>query len=127
MEIYISVFVQICLLIQTVNSYDSLNRSCRSNRHRNEGSSHPLKLHVSPRVVSLNIACKIHQIIKIFISTIILNEILYDDFWECFLQVKIDNGIVKLRLINPTGLIKGISYKDIPNVLENNFKESQRG
>ncbi|KAH6784508.1 hypothetical protein C2S52_009467 [Perilla frutescens var. hirtella] len=38
-----------------------------------------------------------------------------------------DNGIVKLRLINPTGLIKGISYNEVGNVLERSFKESQRG
>lgn len=43
------------------------------------------------------------------------------------LQVKIYNDIVKLRLINPTGLIKGIAYKDIHNVLEHEFKDHERG
>ncbi|XP_047965980.1 rhamnogalacturonate lyase B-like [Salvia hispanica] len=41
--------------------------------------------------------------------------------------VKIYNDIVKLRLINPTGLIKGIAYKDIHNVLEHEFKDHERG
>lgn len=42
-------------------------------------------------------------------------------------QVEIDNGIVKLSLINPTGQISGVSYNGIDNVLEPEFKESQRG
>ncbi|KAL1569703.1 rhamnogalacturonan endolyase [Salvia divinorum] len=41
--------------------------------------------------------------------------------------VEIDNGIVKLSLINPTGQIAGVSYHGIGNILEPEFKDSQRG
>lgn len=43
------------------------------------------------------------------------------------MQVKMNNGILKLRLINPTGLIKGISYNEIPNLLDGQYDVSRRG
>ncbi|KAG6397543.1 hypothetical protein SASPL_143712 [Salvia splendens] len=41
--------------------------------------------------------------------------------------VEIDNGIVKLSLLNPSGQIAGVSYNGIANILEPEFKDSQRG
>ncbi|KAL0381701.1 UNVERIFIED_CONTAM: hypothetical protein Sangu_0234400 [Sesamum angustifolium] len=42
-------------------------------------------------------------------------------------HVEIDNGIVKLTLLKPSGMITGVGYKGINNVLEYRFKETQRG
>ncbi|XP_022884589.1 uncharacterized protein LOC111401196 isoform X1 [Olea europaea var. sylvestris] len=42
-------------------------------------------------------------------------------------RVMLDNGIVKLTLLSPSGLIAGIQYKGDENILENHFKESRRG
>ncbi|PIN05729.1 Rhamnogalacturonan endolyase [Handroanthus impetiginosus] len=41
--------------------------------------------------------------------------------------MEMDNGIVKLRLTKPTGMIAGVAYKGINNVLEYRFKETRRG
>ncbi|KAG5607256.1 hypothetical protein H5410_028748 [Solanum commersonii] len=41
--------------------------------------------------------------------------------------VVIDNGIVKVTLTNPTGSIAGVSYNGIDNVLETDFKDTNRG
>lgn len=38
-----------------------------------------------------------------------------------------DNGIVKVNLTNPTGSIAGVSYNGIDNVLETDFKDTNRG
>ncbi|KAK6154143.1 hypothetical protein DH2020_013782 [Rehmannia glutinosa] len=42
-------------------------------------------------------------------------------------HVEIDNGIVKLTLLNPSGLITGVGYNEIENILENRNKETRRG
>ncbi|KAL0396467.1 UNVERIFIED_CONTAM: hypothetical protein Scaly_0095100 [Sesamum calycinum] len=42
-------------------------------------------------------------------------------------HVEIDNGIVKLTLLKPSGMITSVGYKGINNVLEYRFKETQRG
>ncbi|GFP94449.1 rhamnogalacturonate lyase [Phtheirospermum japonicum] len=42
-------------------------------------------------------------------------------------HVEMDNGIVKLTLLQPSGYISGIGYKEIDNVLEYQNKENQRG
>ncbi|KAL3630435.1 hypothetical protein CASFOL_023419 [Castilleja foliolosa] len=42
-------------------------------------------------------------------------------------HVEIDNGIVKLTLLKPSGYIYGIGYKGIDNVLAKRNKETQRG
>ncbi|GER26213.1 rhamnogalacturonate lyase family protein, partial [Striga asiatica] len=42
-------------------------------------------------------------------------------------HVVMDNGIVKLELTKPSGLISGISYGGVNNVLEYKNKETQRG
>ena len=44
-----------------------------------------------------------------------------------FGQVEIDNGIVKLTLMNPSGLITSIGYKGVDNVLEYRNAEGRRG
>ncbi|KAF3642970.1 putative mitochondrial uncoupling protein 5-like [Capsicum annuum] len=41
--------------------------------------------------------------------------------------VVMDNGIVKVTLTNPTGSVAGVSYNGIDNVLETNFKDTNRG
>ncbi|KAL7143867.1 hypothetical protein ABFS83_08G220400 [Erythranthe nasuta] len=42
-------------------------------------------------------------------------------------HVDIDNGIVKLTLTKPTGLMAGLAYKGVKNILERRNKETQRG
>ncbi|XP_051152861.1 uncharacterized protein LOC127266604 [Andrographis paniculata] len=42
-------------------------------------------------------------------------------------NVEIDNGIIKLVLLNPHGMISAVSYKGINNVLEPRNKLTQRG
>ncbi|KAL9152129.1 hypothetical protein ABFS82_11G099200 [Erythranthe guttata] len=42
-------------------------------------------------------------------------------------HVEIDNGIVKLTLMKPSGYISGVRYKGIDNILENRLKEARRG
>ncbi|EYU45811.1 hypothetical protein MIMGU_mgv1a0225582mg, partial [Erythranthe guttata] len=42
-------------------------------------------------------------------------------------KVEIDNGIVKLTLMKPSGYISGVRYKGIDNILENRLKEARRG
>ncbi|KAL2520820.1 Rhamnogalacturonate lyase family protein [Forsythia ovata] len=37
-----------------------------------------------------------------------------------------DNGFVNLTLLSPSGMIVGIQYKEIKNILEYRFKESRR-
>ncbi|PIN23675.1 Rhamnogalacturonan endolyase [Handroanthus impetiginosus] len=38
-----------------------------------------------------------------------------------------DNGIAKLTLLNPSGMISGVGYGGVENVLEYRFKETRRG
>ncbi|KAL2456573.1 Rhamnogalacturonate lyase family protein [Forsythia ovata] len=42
-------------------------------------------------------------------------------------RVVMDNGFVNLTLSSPSGMIVGIQYKEIKNILEYRFKESRRG
>ncbi|KAL1566779.1 rhamnogalacturonan endolyase [Salvia divinorum] len=42
-------------------------------------------------------------------------------------HVEIDNGIVKLTLMNPSGLITSIGYKGVDNILEYRNTEGRRG
>ncbi|XP_047965171.1 rhamnogalacturonate lyase B-like [Salvia hispanica] len=42
-------------------------------------------------------------------------------------HVEIDNGIVKITLSNPTGMITSLGYKNITNILEYRFVEGRRG
>ncbi|XP_073275004.1 uncharacterized protein [Primulina huaijiensis] len=42
-------------------------------------------------------------------------------------HVEMNNGIVKLQLSNPSGLITGVGYGGIENVLEYRYKETRRG
>ncbi|GER34521.1 rhamnogalacturonate lyase [Striga asiatica] len=42
-------------------------------------------------------------------------------------HVVMDNGIVNLKLTKPTGLISGIAYRGVKNVLEYKNKETKRG
>lgn len=42
-------------------------------------------------------------------------------------QVVMDNGIVQVTLTNPTGAIAGVRYNGIDNVLEHDFKDTNRG
>ncbi|KAL8550183.1 hypothetical protein ACS0TY_008856 [Phlomoides rotata] len=42
-------------------------------------------------------------------------------------HVEIDNGFVKLTLLNPKGKISSVGYKGIDNILEYRNKETQRG
>lgn len=44
-----------------------------------------------------------------------------------FLQVVIDNGILQLTLTNPGGIIRGIKYNGIDNLLELNNKDLNGG
>ncbi|KAI3462155.1 hypothetical protein Pfo_018818 [Paulownia fortunei] len=42
-------------------------------------------------------------------------------------HVEMDNGIIKLTLLKPSGMITGVGYQGIDNVLEYRFKETRRG
>ncbi|KAL2498986.1 Rhamnogalacturonate lyase family protein [Abeliophyllum distichum] len=42
-------------------------------------------------------------------------------------HVMLDNGIVKLTLLSPSGLIAGIQYKGVENVLDYHLREPRRG
>ncbi|KAL2521810.1 Rhamnogalacturonate lyase family protein [Forsythia ovata] len=42
-------------------------------------------------------------------------------------HVMLDNGIVKLTLLSPNGLIAGIQYKGVENVLDYHLREPRRG
>ncbi|KAK4393937.1 hypothetical protein Sango_1864500 [Sesamum angolense] len=42
-------------------------------------------------------------------------------------HVEMDNGIVKLTLTKPTGMMTGVAYKGIKNLLEYRHKETRRG
>jgi len=43
------------------------------------------------------------------------------------LQVVLDNGIVQVTLTKPAGIVTGVKYGGIANLLEYNNKETNRG
>lgn len=45
----------------------------------------------------------------------------------CYVQVVMDNGIVQVTLSNPDGIVTGIRYNGVDNLLEVLNKESNRG
>ena len=61
----------------------------------------------------------------------ILWKFTVEGFWvDCelyFVQVLMDNGIVQVTLSKPGGIVTGIRYNGIDNLLEVQNKETNRG
>lgn len=89
-------------------------------------ASPPVTLHVTSRHVSLRITNRIIYCNRLITKLLYIAWVIVIRVELCF-QVEIYNGIVRITLMNPSGMISSIGDGRTANVLEYRNKEARRG